>query len=150
MSDWVYLEVEEIIELQALSLDLFGGLPGFKDCGGVESAAMRPRNKAHYEGADLMAQAASLFYGLAKNHGFSDGNKRIAVLATDAFLQLNGWELVCPNQELQDFTLRCSEEAWTEAAVEAFLRARTAPLGDELPADRLPGGYKPVATSHPS
>lgn len=133
MSDWAYLEVEEIVEIHAQLLDLFGGRAGFKDRGGVESAAIRPRNKAHYEGADLPAQAASLFYGLAKNHGFIDGNKRIAVVATDAFLQLNGWELTCSNQALQDFTLRCSDEDWTEALVETFLRTSVAPIDAELP-----------------
>lgn len=133
MSDWIYLEVEEIIAIHAQSLELFGGRPGFKDRGGVESAAMRPRNKAHYEGADLPGQAGSLYYGLAKNHGFTDGNKRIAVMATDAFLQLNGWELVCTNREIQAFTQSCDGDDWSEEHVVAFVRANIAPLGADLP-----------------
>lgn len=136
MSDLVYLEVEEILAIHAQSLDLFGGRPGFKDRGGVESAAMRPRNKAHYEGADLFAQAGALYFGLAKNHGFTDGNKRIAVMATDAFLQLNGWEFGCANRALQAFTQSCDAEDWTEERVVAFVRANAVPLGGELPETR--------------
>lgn len=136
MSGWVYLEVEEIIAIHAQSLELFGGRPGFKDRGGVESAAMRPQNKAHYEGADLLAQAGALYYGLAKNHGFTDGNKRIAVMATDAFLQLNGWEFVAPNREIQAFTQSCDADDWTEERVVAFVRANAAPIAGDLPDTR--------------
>lgn len=128
MSEIVYLEVEEVVEIHAQLLDRHGGLAGFKDPGAVESAVYRPRNKAHYEAADLLTQAGALYYGLAKNHGFSDGNKRIAVAAMDVFLQINGWELTCTNRALIDFTLRCSDEDWTEALVVDFVRANVAPL----------------------
>lgn len=125
MSPIQYLEVEEVIAIQQHLLDLHGGKPGFNGPAGrglVESAVNRPRNKAYYEGADVLAQAAALYYGLAKNHGFSDGNKRIAVAAAEIFLQLNGWELGCDNDTLASFTERCSDEDWTEDTVIAFVR----------------------------
>ncbi len=125
MSDFVYLELDEVVEMQRQMLDLYGGIAGFRGADGqamVESALARPKNKAAYEEADLLGQAASLFYGLAKNHGFLDGNKRIAVVACDAFLQENGWELRCDNAALIEFTLQCDQPSWTEAAVEAFIR----------------------------
>lgn len=128
MSELAYLEPEEVVEIHAQLLDLYGGRPGFKDRGGVESALFRPRQKAHYEGADLLAQAAALYFGLAKNHGFIDGNKRVAVAATDAFLQLNGWELRCDNTTLANFTLRCDEASWTEDLVEQFVRQHAVAL----------------------
>ena len=112
-------------------LDLYGGKVGFRGQEGqalVESALNRPKNKAAYEMADLLAQAASLFFGLAKNHGFLDGNKRVAVVACDAFLQMNGWELACDNQTLIDFTLQCDQKSWTEDQVEAFVRQHARPL----------------------
>lgn len=55
MSEVVYLELEEIVEIHAQLLDLHGGLSGFKDLGAVESAVMRPRNKAHYEEVEFTA-----------------------------------------------------------------------------------------------
>lgn len=131
MSEIAYLELDEVVEIQTQMLDLYGGLAGFRGSEGqalVASALQRPRNKAHYEGADLLAQAAALYFGLAKNHGFLDENKRIAVAGCDAFLQLNGWELACDNRTLADFTLACDREDWTEAAVEAFVRRHAVPL----------------------
>lgn len=126
-----YLEVEEIIEIHDQMIDRYGGKHGFNgssSLGLIDSAAQRPRNKAAYENADLLAQAGTLFFGLAKNHGFQDGNKRIAVAATDAFLQQNGWELVCDNDTVAGFTERCSDADWTEEAVIAFVRQHSATL----------------------
>ena len=131
MNDVQYLEIEEVIAIQQHLLDLHGGKPGFNGPAGqglIESALNRPINKALYEGADLLAQAAALYFGLAKNHGFSDGNKRVAVTVTDIFLQLNGWEFTCDNDTLATFTERCSDEDWTEDAVEAFVRRHAARL----------------------
>lgn len=130
MNQFVYLELEEVVEIHNQMLDLYGGRPGFRGEEGrglVESALTRPRNKALYGEADLLAQAASLFYGLAKNHGFIDGNKRIAVAACDAFLQENGWELLCDNETLAEFTLGCDKDDWTESSVEEFVRRHSAP-----------------------
>ena len=58
--------------------------------GKLESALLRPQTSAHYEDADLFAQAAVLITGIALAHPFSDGNKRLALLAGDVFLALNG------------------------------------------------------------
>lgn len=119
-----YLEVEEVIEIHAQMIDHFGGRPGFNGDQGralVESAVQRPRHKAYYEDADVPTQAASLLFGLAKNHGFLDGNKRVAAMACYAFLRLNGWRLRTDNDTLASFIERCSEEDWTEAAVVAFV-----------------------------
>jgi len=131
VSDFVYLELDEVEEIHRQLIDQFGGMPGFRGIEGramVESALNRPRSKAHYEEADLLAQAATLYFGLAKNHGFLDGNKRIAVMACDVFLQENGWELGCDNQTLIDFTLRCDQASWDETAVEAFVRLHAVAL----------------------
>ncbi len=61
--------------------------------GVLESALARPRNAAVYEDADVVRQAATLFWGLAAHHPFRDGNKRTAVVLLRAFLDLNGYEL---------------------------------------------------------
>lgn len=72
----------------------FGGLAGMRDAGLLESALDRPRNLLAYEPqASIYRLAAALCFGIAKNHLFNDGNKRTALLATRAFLYLNGWEL---------------------------------------------------------
>ena len=70
----------------------FGGLSGIRDEGLLESAVARPRNRlAHEPRSTIFELAATLCVGLAKDHPFLDGNKRTALLATRAFLFLNGY-----------------------------------------------------------
>ena len=72
----------------------FGGRAGIPDAGLLESALDRPRNLLAYEPQlSVFRLAATLCVGIAKNHPFNDGNKRTALLATRAFLYLNGQEL---------------------------------------------------------
>ena len=71
-----------------------GGTPGVRDDGLLESALARPRNKfAYAKRADIATLAAAYAFGLAKNHGFVDGNKRVAFVAAYVFLGLNGYDL---------------------------------------------------------
>ena len=80
-----------VVALHQESLALFGGLAGVRDEGPLESALARPRNLLGYEpDADLIRLAAANGFGLARNHPFVDGNKRIAVLAVAVFLSING------------------------------------------------------------
>jgi death on curing protein len=72
----------------------FGGLSGIRDTGLLESALDRPRNRLAYQPKTTVFElAASLCFGLAKNHPFVDGNKRTALLAARAFLFVNGYLL---------------------------------------------------------
>ncbi|MGC8517660.1 MAG: type II toxin-antitoxin system death-on-curing family toxin, partial [Steroidobacteraceae bacterium] len=71
----------------------FGGLAGMRDAGLLESALDRPRNLlACKPQTSIYRLAAALCFGIAKNPPFNDGNKRTALLATRAFLYLNGRE----------------------------------------------------------
>jgi death-on-curing protein len=80
-----------VVALHDESLALFGGMPGIRDEGMLESALARPRNRLAYEpGVEQSRLAAAYGFGLARNHPFLDGNKRIAVLAVAVFLSLNG------------------------------------------------------------
>jgi death-on-curing protein len=70
-----------------------GGLDGVRDRGAVESGLARPRNLAAYEEPDAADLAAAYTFGLARNHGFSDGNKRTAWVVARLFLADNGYRL---------------------------------------------------------
>jgi len=83
----------------------FGGLAGIRDFGLLESAPDRPRNRLAYEPrSTLFELAATLCVGIAKDRPFIDGNKRTALLATRAFLFLNGYALE-PTQEDEVLTM---------------------------------------------
>jgi death-on-curing protein len=70
----------------------------------LESALARPRHAASYDNADLPAQAATLCYGLIKDHPRVGGNKRTATHLTDHFLRTNGREIVATNSEVKMVT----------------------------------------------
>ncbi len=90
MTEPGWLTVELVIAFHDRQLKEFGGPPGIRDLGMLESALDRPKNKWAYEGAKLPDLAASYAYGIARNHPFVDGNKRAALLASVIFLDLNG------------------------------------------------------------
>jgi death-on-curing protein len=86
----IHLSRAAVEALHRESLAEHGGLDGLRDEGLLESALGRCVNKAIYEPeSSLAALAASLAFGLAKNHAFNDGNKRIALIASFTFLELN-------------------------------------------------------------
>jgi death on curing protein len=85
-----WLTYEQVIAVHNLQLRRFGGAPGLRDEGMLRSALERPANKWHYEQADLPELAAAYAFGLAKNHAFVDGNKRIAFMSMVIFLRRNG------------------------------------------------------------
>jgi death-on-curing protein len=84
-----WVTFEQIIAIHSRELRRFGGAPGLRDEGLLRSALERPINKWHYEQAGLPEQAAAYAFGLAKNHPFVDGNKRIAFMAMMTFLRKN-------------------------------------------------------------
>jgi len=86
----VFLSRDEVLAIHSTLLERFGGPPGVRDFGLLESALYRPQT-GHY--ADLAEMAAALFESLIMNHPFIDGNKRVAFFATDVFLRLNGYKL---------------------------------------------------------
>lgn len=95
-----YLTVAEIYRMQHRLIELFGGRHGVRDRGAVESAAFRPQ-LGYYD--SIEEEAAALMESLANNHGFVDGNKRIAFTATDVFLRRNGLYLKVAAEDGYDF-----------------------------------------------
>jgi death-on-curing protein len=86
----LWITYEQAIAIHSRQLRRFGGAPGLRDEGMLRSALERPINKWQYEQASLPEPAAAYAFGLAKNHAFVDGNKRIAFMAMMTFLVKNG------------------------------------------------------------
>lgn len=83
-----YLTVAEVYRMQHRLIEMFGGLNGVRDKGAVEAAVFRPQT-GYYK--SIEEEAAALMESFGNNHGFLDGNKRIAFTATDVFLRRNGF-----------------------------------------------------------
>jgi len=112
--------------IHADQLRQHGGSGGVRDNGLIESALARPRNRYLYESdADLLDLGAAYAIGLAKNHGFIDGNKRVAFMAVYVFLGLNGLRLVASETEAVRVMTDIAAGAMSEAALARWLRQNT-------------------------
>jgi death-on-curing protein len=113
--------------VEAVHTDLIrehGGALGIRDEALLESALARPQQKWSYEqAADLPALAAAYGYGFARNHGFVDGNKRVALMAMYIFLALNGRELNAPEQETVNIMAAVAAGSLSEAELGEWVRA---------------------------
>jgi death-on-curing protein len=90
-----WVSKKALLLLHEESLAEFGGARGLENEGLVDSALARPRNTYSYRPESTVAElAASCAYGLARNHAFVDGNKRVAFLSIGIFLAINGYKLV--------------------------------------------------------
>ena len=85
-----YPTVGEVIAVHARLIAKFGGSLGIRDRGGLEGAVARPQI-GYY--TDIIQEAAALWESLSQNHPFVDGNKRVAITVTAAFLRVNGYRL---------------------------------------------------------
>src|ERR1700674_4193730 len=85
-----WLTYDQVVAIHSRQLRRFGGATGLRDDGLLRSAIERPINKRNYEQAEFPELAAAYAFGLAKNHAFVDGNKRIAFMTMMIFLRKNG------------------------------------------------------------
>lgn len=99
MTEPVWLSIGLVLAIHDEQLAEFGGASGLRDAGALEAALARLLNRYVYGTTDLAALAAAYAFGLSRNHGFVDGNKRIAFLAIVTFLGLNGVDFVVPEPE---------------------------------------------------
>lgn len=122
-----YLTLDETLYIHDELIRAFGGRPGVRDMGLIESALLRPQT-GYY--ADLIEEAAALWESLAMNHGFIDGNKRVAYACLELFLGMNGTLVVASNDEIEQF-IYSNLEAGTfrKDVLEDWLHRHTAPAG---------------------
>ncbi len=120
------LTKDEVVAIHAASLERFGGLPGVRDEGLLESAIAQPSQS--FGGIELYPtleeKAARLAFGLAKNHAFLDGNKRVATACMAAFLRLNGRAFTPDAVELLSTMLGVADGSVTYEALVEWVRAQ--------------------------
>lgn len=105
------------------SLAIHGGGAGLRDEGLFESALARPENLAAYGTPDVFESAAAYAFGLARNHPFVDGNKRVAFLASGVFLRINGYRLNVSQAEAAEAVISLAAGDLSESAYAVWLRA---------------------------
>lgn len=98
MPNW--LDKKEVLFFHSELLVEYGGLAGPPRDNALESTLARPRNLLAYESKRRVFELAACYgFGFARNHCFPDGNKRIALVSMDVFLQVNGFELIADEVE---------------------------------------------------
>jgi death on curing protein len=117
----------DVLTIHARLIAETGGTPGLRDEALLESALTAPRNRHHYETADIVSCAATYAFHLTQTHAFLDGNKRIAAAITEAFLETNGFELTMPNKEIVDLFLAIAASAFSREQIEQLLRNKVKP-----------------------
>lgn len=123
----LYLTIDEALRIHQRLIEAFGGAAGVRDLGLIESALLRPQT-GYY--ADVIEEAAALWESLAMNHGFVDGNKRVAYACAELFLQLNGHDIAADNDTIETFILGHLEAGtFRKDVLEAWLRQHAVPFG---------------------
>lgn len=126
MSAWRWLDRAVLIAVHDMQLAEHGGGAGLRDLALLESALDRPLNVASYGKPDAAALAAAYGHGIARNHAFVDGNKRTAFVATELFLNLNGWWLSASDADCVFTMLAVATGELTEDEFAAWLRKHAA------------------------
>jgi death on curing protein len=103
-----------------------GGAHGVRDEGLLQSALDRARNRYHYDSAaDLADLAAAYGFGIARNHPFMDGNKRVAFQSMYVFLRINGRVITAAEVEVVSTVLALAAGEVTESQLAVWLRANS-------------------------
>jgi len=123
-----YLSVAEVAELHSRVVSRFGGAPGIRDQGALESSVAQPLQA--FGGEDLYSsvieKAAALGYFLATNHPFVDGNKRVAHAAMETTLLLNGFEIRAGIEEQEHVMLLLASGTMSRAEFTSWLERHVA------------------------
>ena len=118
-----YLSYSDAALIHILLMRLSGETQyGVFDRSLVESALARPEQAAAYENADLIRQAATLCFGLIKNHPWVGGNKRTATAITNEFLKLNGKRIAALTDEIIELVLGIEADTYEVDDIDSWLR----------------------------
>ncbi len=129
----LFLSVDEVLDLHADQLRLFGGSDGLRDQGALDSAVATPAST--FDGAflheDLFHMAAAYAFHIAENQPFIDGNKRTALNAALVFLDINGWIVADPDERLYDAMLSVANGLLDKRGLARLLRELAVPDADD-------------------
>jgi death on curing protein len=121
----VFLSVDVVLKIHHRVIEEFGGDPGLRDRGLLESAVAMPQSTfggVHLH-VGLPEKAAAYHFHLCANHPFMDGNKRVAVAAAEVFLLINGHELSASDNDVEALTLGVAAGRLSkDQAIEFFAR----------------------------
>ena len=121
-----YLTLAEGYRMQYRLVEMYGGIQGIRDKAAVEAAVFRPQTGSYNS---IEEEAAALMESLGNNHGFLDGNKRIAFTAADVFLRRNGFYIEVDGLKGYEFIVGSMERhEFRFVKILDWIRAHVTPL----------------------
>ncbi len=121
---WIHTELARAVQLRQVAEH--GGSAGVRDAGLLESAMARPRNVWAYGDPppDLAALASAYAFGIARNHPFHEGNKRVALVVCRVFLLANGVDLVATQEEKYRLFMELAAGHLDDVSLASWIRNR--------------------------
>lgn len=120
----IWINANDVLLIHSRLIQITGGIDGIRDYDGLEAAISAPLQS--FGGYDLfpteIEKIARLGYGLASNHAFLDGNKRIGALMTQLLLKWNGYQLVLQPNELADMFISIAAGTFKEKDLLAWIK----------------------------
>jgi death-on-curing protein len=127
-SDLKWVSEKTVLAIHDEQLAEHGGMPGVRDMALVQSALHRPQNLAAYGAPDIADLAAAYAYGISRNHGFLDGNKRTAFVVAYVFLLDHGYELMASDQDTVSTMLAVAAGEMSEVELAVWFRGYIRPI----------------------
>jgi death on curing protein len=131
MKEPIWVTKEVVLAIQDDLLARFGGLPGVRDEGLLESAIHRPLQLYHHSVPTLFDLAAAYAGGIIGNHPFLDGNKRAGFMTAYVFLGANGHDVDATEEDVVIHTLALAAGEQDETAYAHWLERVSVPAGGE-------------------
>jgi death on curing protein len=130
----LFLTLDEVLEIHAQQIELYGGSDGVRDPAGLESAVATATATfgGQFLHPTIPSMAAAYLFHTCQNHAFVDGNKRTGANAAITFLLINDWELEVSEDELVDLVLSVASGETSKSALTERLEARCRPASDPL------------------
>ena len=119
---WVWVPLDAVLAIHDEQISEHGGIGGVRDLAMIDSALARPRNLLAYGHPDAAALAAAYAFGLCSNHGFLDGNKRTAYVVAESFIDLNGYTMDAPDEEVVRAMLAVASGVMSEEHLAKWFR----------------------------
>jgi death-on-curing protein len=119
-----------VLTIHADLLQRYGGRPGLRDRNLLESAPAQPKMTVGgtFAHKTVFDKAAAYGFHVCRNHPFIDGNKRVAFVLMDIFLQKNGWEIVAHEEEAYSLMIDLASGKLTKAQLSTWLKEHSARL----------------------
>ena len=120
----IWITADDVIQIHSRVIQRSGGMDGLRDRAGLEAAISAPMQS--FGGQDLypttVEKIARLGYGLASNHAFVDGNKRIGAMMTQLSLKWNGFQMSLRSGELADMFIAIADGSAKESDLLAWIQ----------------------------